>query len=166
MKNLKLYIIDNNYIKYLQQFDSKVPNNKNSKRPYVGVVYEYNNHYYFAPLSSPKPKHLKIKSSALDIFKIEDGTLGVVNINNMLPVPLFCLTELLPKVKDKKYKVLLQNQLTFLNNQKKSLLHKVDVFYKQYINNYLNPNILARTCDFSKLEIKCDEFIKKVNKGS
>lgn len=38
---------------------------------------------YFAPLSSPKPKHLKLKSK-LDFLKIDNGKLGA--INNMLPV--------------------------------------------------------------------------------
>jgi len=39
---------------------------------------------YFAPLSSPKPKHLKIKSK-LDFLKIDNGKLGAINFNNMLP---------------------------------------------------------------------------------
>ena len=40
---------------------------------------------YFAPLSSPKPKHLKLKSK-LDFLKIDGGKLGAIYFNNMLPV--------------------------------------------------------------------------------
>ena len=40
---------------------------------------------YFAPLSSPKPKHKNMKNT-LDFFKIKNGELGAVNFNNMIPV--------------------------------------------------------------------------------
>ena len=46
------------------------------------MVYTYNNYNYFAPLASPKPKHVNINPKAIDIFKIKNGELGVVNINN------------------------------------------------------------------------------------
>ena len=42
MNRLKLYYITDAYIHYLRQFDKKVPYNKRSSRPYVGVVYTYN----------------------------------------------------------------------------------------------------------------------------
>ncbi len=157
MKNLKIYIINEEYINYLRKYDSKVPYNK-SKRPFVGVVYEYNHHNYFAPLSSPKPKHLKMNANALDIFKIKEGTLGIVNINNMIPVPKFVLTELLPLVKEAKYKELIKNQLTFLNKNKAKLMKKVTVYYNLYNKNLLSFNQNNRTCNYHLLEEKCDEY--------
>lgn len=84
-RSLKLYFIDAKYVDYLRMFDDKVFYNKNTTKPYVGVVYIFNKHNYFAPLSSPKPKHLKMNSNAIDIFKINDGRQGIVNINNMIP---------------------------------------------------------------------------------
>lgn len=72
MKKLKLYFIDTNYINYLRKYDKRVAYNKVPSRPYVGVVYMYNNFNYFAPLSSPKPKHIQLKDNALDIFKIKN----------------------------------------------------------------------------------------------
>ena len=128
MKNLKLYYIDEEYINYLRQFDKNVAYNKTSTRPYIGVVYTYNNYNYFAPLSSPKPKHININPKAVDIFKIKNGELGVVNINNMIPTPIENLTEVLPTVNDKKYKKLLEQQLTFLNNHKAELYKKINYF--------------------------------------
>ncbi len=38
LKKLNFYIIDDNYIKYLSQFDKHIAYNKNEKRPYIGVV--------------------------------------------------------------------------------------------------------------------------------
>ena len=40
---------------------------------------------YFAPLSSPKVKHIHMKNN-LDVIKIDGGRYGVVNFNNMIPV--------------------------------------------------------------------------------
>lgn len=132
---LKIYYIDDNYINYLRQFDSKVYYNKNHTRPYVGVVYIFNGYYYFAPLSSPKPKHLKMNPNAE------------------------CLTEAIPNITDIKYKNLLQNQSTFLNNHKSELLIKVNQFQSRYLKKHLSKNILDRCCDYSLLEKKCQEYI-------
>ena len=66
MKNdLKLVKIDTKYCDYLRLYDNKVPYNFENKalRPFVGVLFEVNSCKYFAPLSSPKPKHLKMKNT-------------------------------------------------------------------------------------------------------
>ncbi len=70
-ESLILVRLDTEYCNYLRKFDDKVPYNYNEKelRPFVGVLFEVNNCKYFAPLSSPKPKHLKLK------LKIDNGTL-------------------------------------------------------------------------------------------
>jgi len=86
-ESLILVRLDSDYCDYLRKFDNKVPYNAGIKelRPFVGVLFEVNNYKYFAPLSSPKPKHLKLKSK-LDFLKIDNGKLGAINFNNMLPV--------------------------------------------------------------------------------
>ena len=161
-KTLKLYFIDEKYINYLRMFDDKVYYNKNTTRPYVGVVYIFNNHNYFAPLSSPKPKHLKMNSNAIDIFKINDGRQGIVNINNMIPTPKECLTEAIPNTLNPIYRNLLITQTAFLNSNKKSLLNKVKQFQNRYNKNLLPKNILDRCCDYRLLESKCLEYIKSI----
>ena len=110
MNKLKIYYIDNDYIDYLRKFDKRVPYNKTKTRPYVGVVYTFNNQTYFAPLSSPKPKHLTMNKDAIDIFKIKDGELGIVNINNMIPTPIACLTEVLPLIDEN-----IRNKINFIS---------------------------------------------------
>ncbi len=84
---LMLVRLNSNYCDYLRQFDNKVPYNYNEKelRPFIGVLFRIDNLMYFAPLSSPKAKHLKLKSK-LDFLKIDNGKLGAINFNNMLPV--------------------------------------------------------------------------------
>lgn len=59
---LNFYIIDDNYIKYLSQFDKHIAYNKNEKRPYIGVVIIVEEHYYFAHyfLQNKSIKHIKI----------------------------------------------------------------------------------------------------------
>ena len=47
LKTLKIYYLDQDYINYLRKFDSKVAYNKKEMRPYVGVVYTYNDLNYF-----------------------------------------------------------------------------------------------------------------------
>ena len=161
MKNLKLYYIDDEYINYLRMFDDRVPYNKNKTRPYIGVVYKYEGVNYFAPLSSPKPKHLKISDKSLDVFKIDDGKLGVVNLNNMLPTPLECLTNVLPTLKNNdKYKNLLIDQLNCINKEKEILFAKIITFQKRYKAGYINDRIKERCCNFKLLEEKCNEYKK------
>lgn len=58
-KSLKIYYLDENYINYLGKYDSKVAYNKKMTRPYVGVVYTFNELNYFAPLSSCKTEAFK-----------------------------------------------------------------------------------------------------------
>ena len=84
MESLILVRLDSKYCDYLRQFDKKVPYNYDKKelRPFIGVLFEVNNCKYFAPLSSPKPKHKNMKNT-LDFFKIKDGELGAVNFNNI-----------------------------------------------------------------------------------
>ncbi len=158
MKNLKIYYIDEGYINYLRQFDKNVAYNKNNTRPYIGIVYTYNNFNYFAPLASPKPKHKNINPKAIDIYKIKDGELGVVNINNMIPTPIEELTEVLPTITDKKYKKMLEEQLTFLNNHKADLFKKIILFQNMYRKGHLSDKIRSRCCQFILLEEKCKEY--------
>ncbi len=165
MRNLKLYIIENEYINYLRKFDNKVAYNKNKKRPFIGVVYENHNHKYFAPLSSPKLKHQKLNPKALDIFKIKNGELGIININNMIPVPDFVLIELLPIINDNKYKQLLINQLTYINNHKRKLLKKVERYFSLYLKGNLSINQFSRCCDFLLLEKKCGQYANKIKQS-
>lgn len=118
---LKLYYISDEYIIFLRKYDQKVPYNKSQTRPFIGVVYTFNNINYFAPLASPKIKHLKMSNRVIDIWKIDKGKLGIINFNNMLPSLIEVLSEVLPTIK---YKILLENQISSINADRDVLVKK------------------------------------------
>ena len=115
-RNYNLVTVSSRYCEYLRKYDYRVSYNSNEKntRPFVGVLFEINEYKYFAPLSSPKPKHLTMKNN-IDFYKIDGGKLGAVNFNNMIPIPngefqcidinLSCSTK-----KEKMYQDLLRDQ--------------------------------------------------------
>ena len=88
MYKLNIYTINEKYIRYLKKYDKKVPEcfDKKSNRPFIGIILNINNILYFAPFTSPKRKHLKMKNK-IDFLKIDNGKLGAINFNNMIPVP-------------------------------------------------------------------------------
>ena len=107
---MEFYHIKDEYIAFLKQYDNKVPENKNESRPYVGVVLEINGIRYYAPFTSPKEKHKKMRNTH-DFRKIEGGLYGAINFNNMIPVVDDVLIYIdINSVEDIRYKSLLQNQ--------------------------------------------------------
>ena len=89
IQNFKIVRVNSSYCDYLRKVDNKVVYNKNEKelRPFVGILFQIESFEYFAPLSSPKPKHKEMKNT-IDFLKIKDGQLGAINFNNMIPVSL------------------------------------------------------------------------------
>lgn len=59
---MRFYYIAEGYIDFLRTYDSKVAENKKESRPYVGVVVQIENIKYYAPFTSPKAKHMKMKN--------------------------------------------------------------------------------------------------------
>jgi len=98
---------------------------------------------------------IKIKK---DVFKIRDEKLGSLNINNMIPSSPGALIEVLPIIKDEKYKILLIDQLSFLNNQKREIYKKIKNFMLLYKLGYLSQNVLDKCCDFELLKLKCSQY--------
>lgn len=162
--NLKLVRVDSNYCDYLRQFDNKVSYNKNEKelRPFVGILFTIKSFEYFAPLSSPKSKHLKMKNN-IDFFKIKNGELGAVNFNNMIPVKesnyrVINFNEEPLTISEKKYQELLKDQLNWLNENYIQVKNKSFKLYNLFVKGKLNNNVKSRCCNFKLLEEKCIEF--------
>ena len=165
-KNMKLflYTIDSKYCDFLREFDKHVAYNKDEKetRPFVGVLLNVNNIEYYAPLGSPKPKHMQMKNQA-DFHKINSGVWGVINFNNMIPAPANVLEKINPnkyQTKDIAYKNLLENQLTWCNANKDIIIKKATDLHKKVCKLLLPSRVLERCCNFKLLEEKYIEFCR------
>lgn len=164
-RKFNLYYIKEEYINYLRQFDKRVQYNKNQTRPYVGIVCIFKGQKYFIPMSSPKEKHLTMSDRVVDIYKIDGGRLGILNINNMIPANIDVIQKLNPNEHDNKYENLLYNQINFINQDRETVIMKIKKFFNLYDNNTLYENIRERTCDFYLLEEMCREW-NNINKNS
>ncbi|MFR5985409.1 MAG: type III toxin-antitoxin system ToxN/AbiQ family toxin [Bacilli bacterium] len=163
----KLVKIDYMYCDYLRKYDKRVVYNKGKKelRPFIGVLFSIGDKEYFAPLSSPKPKHQIMKNN-IDFFKIDNGTLGVINFNNMIPVykdnyDVITLNKHNLSKGRKEYQTLLKKQLLWLNKNSDIVRKKSIILYNAYISGALYKNIYDRCCNFPLLEVKCDEYNKE-----
>ena len=157
MEKLKLYYIDDEYIRFLQKQDAHVMNNKNRSRPYVGVVLFVNGYQYFVPLESPKPNHANIKNGK-HILRIEGGRYGLMGFNNMIPVPTGALAPIdISRVPDRGYADLLRRQATFCNRNRDSIHGHASGTYNDVVSG--RNKFLARICcDFKTLEEACDRY--------
>lgn len=118
---MRLYTVKDEYINFLRKYDTKVAENKNHKRPYVGVLIEVDGIKYYAPLTSPKEKHKHMKNSK-DFRRINKGIYGAVNFNNMIPVRDDAINLIdFNSIEDIQYRRLLQNQYNYI------LLDKVQI---------------------------------------
>ena len=92
MSKFKFVHVSEKYIKYLHSVDNRVQFNKDQRRPYVGIVLSIKQMNYYVPLESPKKNHANIKSNG-PILKLDDGKLGIMGFNNMIPVNAKCLID-------------------------------------------------------------------------
>lgn len=157
MENLRLYRIDDKYIRYLKGSDSRVQNNKNKRRPYVGVVLIVSNYRYFVPMESPKPNHNNIKTGK-HIMKLDEGRLGLLGFNNMIPVHDSALISFdIDQEEDKQYAELLKRQISYINRRKVDILDKASKTY--FAATRGNNEFLSKVCcDFKKLERACNRY--------
>ena len=104
----------------------------------------------------------------MDLVKIDNGRLGVVNLNNVLPVNencyvVFDLNKKTNSTTEKNRIELLTNQLDYLNLHKNLIISKSKRLYKLRVKNILPTNVIDRCCDYKLLEEKCKEYSKVTN---
>ena len=172
MSDINWYIVNKDYIAYLKKYDNRVENvdyNK-SLKPYLGIVLEINEFKYYVPISSPKKKHYQMKQD-IDFIKIKNNKneiLGVLNLNNMVPI----LDTQIEKLKYSKineyrdfktneekenYISLLKIELKIINSISDKIRKNANKIYKIRLNNSYSK-ISKRTCDFKLLEDKAKEY--------
>ena len=158
---MELYIVTENYIKYLRNIDDKVLTNHFSthNRKYLGVGIKLNGYDYFIPLSSPdKSDYLPngdIRKSIVPIIRLvrKDGVFyGKLLFNNMIPVPSSELSYYdVGKESDEKYRNIVLNQLRLLKKIEKKIVKNAMTIYNQKCKN-LDIGYLKSTVDFKQLE--------------
>lgn len=174
MKNqkLSLYTVDVNYGAELAKADNRVmsisPLQQKENRPFVGIIIILDNKEYCIPLTSPKPKHEKMKNNK-DFIKLSDKEgkpLGALNLNNMIPVEksLIKIINIIPQTADSPqniaYKKLLQKQLMWCNSNKENITKRAEKLYKIIVETPEKiPQLTKRCCDFKKLETTLDKYL-------
>ena len=164
IKEFTIVVVNHEYCDYLRKFDNRVSYNSGVKelRPFVGVLFKIDNMEYYAPLSSPKPKHVGLHSN-VDLIKIKDGLLGVINLNNMIPVTknnyvLFDMDKRNKSLEEIKRIALIRKQLNWLNSKADVIMEKAFTLHFRYCENILPERIKSRCCNFPLLEEKCKEY--------
>ena len=163
MAKLRFYRIQDGYVDFLHKIDHRVQLNKNQKRPYVGVVMSVGESQYYVPLESPKPNHANIKSGG-PVLKLDEGKLGIMGFNNMIPVKKYHLIEFdIMQEQDPKYRALLLNQLAYCEKNKDLITKRAEATYKKAIAGN-NPFYRKICCDFKRLEENCNKYkVKKTH---
>ena len=170
------YVVDKKYVSYLQKFDKRVGYVEYGEKLklHIGIIIGVDGFKYYIPVSSPKSKHAKMKNS-VDFHKIidpETKTLfAVFNINNMIPVPDSCVTQLKYNTIDKfrtfanekektDYIYLLQNEKAVIDRLGNVLKIKAQKLLFKVCEDP-ESNLAKRCCNFRLLQEKSKEYCKQ-----
>lgn len=172
---LHLYTLDVKYVRDLANVDDRVmsvsPQQHKENRPFVGIIIIMEQYNYCIPMTSPKPKHNKMKND-LDFSKILDSNnhlIGALNFNNMIPVSNDVIQKLdirpssSDTPKERAYKELLNNQLDWCNDNIDNIIKKANKLYRLITQSPEKSfNLTRRCCDFKKLEAVLERRLAKV----
>lgn len=175
---LNLYYVDIKLIRDLHNVDDNVmsisPQTGKANRPFVGVIVIMDTQKYCIPLTSPNKDKFKVKSKE-DFIKIPDPklkdehgapkTIGILNLNNMIPVS----DEFIQKVdlsssgKTEFNKNLLINDLRWCRENSSVIINRANRLYnKVTLTPDKDRNLTRRCCDFKKLEEVLDKRLAKL----
>jgi protein AbiQ len=162
MENIKFYEVNPDYIEYLIPLAPHLFHNKkatqNNSRKYIGIVLYINGFEYFAPLSSFKDKHKKMKEG-LDFIKIKNYS--VINLNNMFPVPKSERTYVNISVeRNPKYKSLLLAEYRAIKSMQEKIRKNAHSLYKIKLRDGDSTPLAKRCNDFLTLEKASQDYRK------
>lgn len=165
---LDLYLVDKKYIRDLSKVDDHVmsvsPQTGKDTKPFLGIIIVMDKKEYCIPLTSPKEKfNIKTKEDFVKILdpklKNENGaakTIGILNINNMIPISQVYVRKInLYKTSefDKRRCALLIKQLDWCRDNISTIQNKANKVYKTVTQTpEKNRRLTARCLDFLKLE--------------
>lgn len=175
---LNLYYVDIKLIRDLHNVDDNVmsisPQTGKANRPFVGVIVIMDTQKYCIPLTSPNKDKFKVKSKE-DFIKIPDPklkdehgapkTIGILNLNNMIPVS----DEFIQKVdlsssgKTEFNKNLLINDLRWCRENSSVIINRANKLYNKItLTPEKDRNLTKRCCNFKKLEAVLDKCLARI----
>ena len=172
-EELFFVMVNEKYSDYLRKYDKKI--REKEKRPYIGIVLQIKEKQYFAPLSSPKEKYRLMKEQ-MDLIKLKNGKLGVINLNNMIPVisnnlyiEKIKLSDLRKSKieKERRYYFSLKEQHEFCIQNKEKILKKAEKVYETFTKEKSELTkrekfISKRVIDFKLMEKLCEKYTEKL----
>ncbi|MBR3458338.1 MAG: type III toxin-antitoxin system ToxN/AbiQ family toxin [Selenomonadaceae bacterium] len=162
MEHIKFYEISEAYINYLAPHAPHLFHNSKATqantRKYLGIIFHVHSMNYFAPLSSFKEKHEKMKEG-MDFLKI--GRYAVINLNTMFPVPnKECKYVDFGIIRNKVYKDLLLAEYRIVKKLESKIRKRAEQLYHHKEINGNNTPLAQRCNDFAELEKLCREYKK------
>ena len=159
MSDLKFYTVSTAYLDHLQAVEPKVYYSKGdgyiNAKPYIGIVLDVAGHKFIAPLTSYKPKQDGIKSSSLSVFKLHErgnpsNKLGMISLNNMIPILDSQISLLDLPAQQSSYKKLLYKQFEFIKSNSDEIKDRAAKLHHQvtvartifYVNISCNFNAM------------------------
>lgn len=167
MEILQFYYIDTKYINFLKKFQKYIWDNdeKGRVRPYLGVILEINEMKYFAPLTSPKSSNSHVKDNLMKIrLDYKNQFLGIINLNNIIPVHESLAAIVVFDKLDNKYRQLLEVQRIVIRKKEMRIIKNSNVLYNKVCHHPEDNDYFVKRCyDFKLLESKCSEFLEMTN---
>lgn len=153
---MKFYVVEDTYIAHLKKVDSNVPDNYGGGKAFIGIVLEINGFKYLAPLTSYKPKQDKIRTDMPTCVKLHerrnpDNKLGMVQLNNMIPVSDQVIAALDIANQDRGYQRMLYKQLEYIKTVTADITDKAGKLYKLVCVDK-HATFVRLSCDFQALE--------------
>lgn len=154
MDKLIFYAINPDYLDYLRNVDSKVPECVESghTKPFCGIVLEINNQKFYAPISS-------FNQNQQTNFIIKDGERPISSIRFcfMIPVPDEVLTRIDFSKEEPNYRALLEKEYRYCKQNIDTIRKKAQRVY----NLCQKQNPLSNSCcNFKDLEVACKAYKK------
>ena len=162
-EKLDFYEVNVDYVKYLKQFDSRIPNveYQNRNKFLCGTLFKINGLNYFAPVSS-----FNIKQSSNYVIEVGNVPVGSVRYSFMFPVPD---AEIKQKVinneSDYQYRFLLRQELKYCNKNREVIQSKAKaIYHKSPEEEYFTREALKHeTINFDK-ESEIEEDLDELEK--
>lgn len=163
MGDIKFYDVTKEYISYLKNWDTKIPNiNYNKHDKFIcGVVLKINEFNYYAPISS----FTKSQKSNFVINNETGVAISSIRFSFMFPAPQDVLSIKDFNKEESYYKYLLMQEYKYCNLNKNSIYEKAESVYKRSVSGY-DKFMEKNCCDFRLLENKCSEYKIQVRRIS